>query len=167
VVIRRLGPGDESVVAVLAQDDVDFDLDDSHGPRRPLPPDAARAHLADPRVLHWAAWVGSEVVGFIFCLVLPMRKQPAREVLLYEIGVRSARRRRGVGRQLVSVMTDWMRAEGVVTAWVLADNPDAERFYEACGFGPGSGAATYLELILPASCRIREQPRVDGLPRRT
>ena len=45
-------------------------------------------------------------------------------------------------------MTDWMRAEGIVTAWVLADNPDAERFYEACGFGPGSGPATYLELGL-------------------
>jgi GNAT superfamily N-acetyltransferase len=77
-----------------------------------------------------------------------MRKEPARELLLYEIGVRSAWRRRGVGRGLISAMTDWMRAEGIVTAWVLADNPGAERFYEGCGFGPGTGPARYLELHL-------------------
>jgi hypothetical protein len=50
---------------------------------------------------------------------------------------------------LISTMTDWMRAEGIVTAWVLADNPSAEHFFAACGFGPGAGAATYLELTLP------------------
>ena len=148
VVIRRLGPGDESVLAGLARDDVDFDLDDSHGPRRPLSPDAARAHLSDPRVLHWAGWVDSEVVGFIFCLVLPMRKQPAREVLLYEIGVPSAWRLRGVGRQLFTAMRDWMRAEDIDTAWVLAGHPGAERFYEACGFHPGAEPVAYLELHL-------------------
>jgi GNAT superfamily N-acetyltransferase len=148
VVIRRLGTGDESVLEVLARGDGDFDLEDSHGSRRPLPPDAARAHLSDPHVLHWAAWVGSGVVGFIFCLVLPMRKQPAREVLLYEIGVRSAWRRRGVGRQLITTMRDWMRAETIDTAWVLAGHPEAERFYEACGFHPGTEPAAYLELHL-------------------
>ena len=148
VVIRRLGPGDESVLALLARDDGDFDLDDSNGPRSPLSPDAARTHLSDPRVLHWAAWVGSEVVGFIFCLVLPMRKEAAREVLLYEIGVRSAWRLRGVGRLLIAAMRDWMGAEAIDTAWVLAGHPGAERFYEACGFRPGVEPAAYLELHL-------------------
>jgi GNAT superfamily N-acetyltransferase len=148
VVLRRLGPGDESVLEVLARDDVDFDLDDSHRPHRPLPPDAARAHLSDPDVVHWVAWIGSEVVGFLFCLVLPMRKQPAREVLLYEIGVRSGWRRRGVGRQLITTMRDWMRAGAIDTAWVLAGNPEAERFYERCGFRPGMEPAAYLELHL-------------------
>ena len=94
----------------------------------------------------WTAWVEAEVIGSLFCHLLPMRKEPARELLLYEIGVRSAWRRRGVGRLLMSAMTDWMRANGVVTAWVLADNPGAERFYAACGFGPGAGPAVYLEL---------------------
>ncbi|RPH65604.1 MAG: GNAT family N-acetyltransferase [Myxococcaceae bacterium] len=148
VVIRRLGAGDESVLALLARDDADFDLDGGAGRRRPLTAASARSYLADPHVLHWTAWAGEEVVGSLVCHVLPMRKQPARELVLYEIGVRSAWRYRGVGRQLISRMTDWMRAEGVLTAWVLADNPDAERFYEACGFGPGSGPATYLELGL-------------------
>lgn len=148
VVIRRLGPGDESVLQLLAQDDADFDLEGGPGRRTPLPVTSARTYLADSHVLHWTAWAGRDVVGSLVCHVLPMRKEPARELLLYEIGVRSAWRRHGVGRRLISTMTDWMRAEGVVTAWVLADNPGAERFYEACGFGPGPGAATYLELHL-------------------
>jgi len=146
VVVRRLGPQDASVLALLARDDPDFDMDDSHGSRTPLAAEAARAHLADPHVLHWAAWAGHEVVGLVFCLVLPMRKEPARELLLYEIGVRSAWRRRGVGRQLIAATTDWMRAEGIETAWVLAGHAGAERFYEACGFRPGSEPAAYLEL---------------------
>lgn len=149
VVVRRLGPGDESVLALLARDDTDFDMDDSRGPRTPLGAGAARAHLVDPHVLHWAAWVGAEVVGFVFCLLLPMRKEPSRELLLYEIGVRTAWRRCGVGRRLVSAMTGWMRAEGIETAWVLAGHAGAERFYEACGFRPGDEPATYLELHLP------------------
>ena len=148
VVVRRLGPGDESVLAQLAREDADFDLDAARGPRTPLASDAARAHLSDPHVLHWAAWAGSEIVGFVFCLLLPMRKVPAREVLLYEIGVRTAWRRRGVGRRLIAAMTDWMRAERIGTAWVLAGHPGAERFYEACGFAPGSEPAAYLELHL-------------------
>ena len=151
MVIRRLGPGDARVLALLARDDPDFDLDGGRGARTPLTAGAADAYLADPHVLHWTAWVGGEVVGSLFCHVLPMRKEPARELLLYEIGVRSAWRRHGVGRQLVSGMVAWMRANGVATAWVLADNPEAERFYAACGFGPGAGPAAYLELHLPGS----------------
>lgn len=150
VVVRRLGPGDESVLALLARDDADFDLEGGPGRRTPLPRASAREYLADSHVRHWTAWAGEEVVGSLVCHVLPMRKQPAREVLLYEIGVRSAWRRRGVGLRLITTMTDWMRAESIVTAWVLADNPGAEQFYAACGFGPGHGQATYLELILPA-----------------
>ena len=148
VSIRRLGPGDESVLALLAREDGDFDLDGGRGPQTPLDPAAARLHLADPHLLHWTAWAGGDVVGFLFCHLLPMRKEPAREVLLYEIGVRMAWRRRGVGRRLVSTMTDWMRAEGITTAWVLAGHSGAERFYEACGFRSGTEPAAYLELHL-------------------
>ena len=148
VVVRRLGPGDESVLALLAQEDPDFDLDGEGAREAPLAPREASAFLSNPDLLTWAAFAGQEVVGFVFCHLLRMRKEPARELLLYEIGVRSAWRRRGVGRRLISTMTDWMRAEGIVTAWVLADNQGAERFYEACGFGHGEGPAVYLELHL-------------------
>jgi hypothetical protein len=52
-------------------------------------------------------------------------------------------------------MTEWMWASGLVTAWVLADNPEAERFYGACGFGTGSGRAVHLELRISRSAPRR------------
>jgi GNAT superfamily N-acetyltransferase len=148
VVVRRLGPGDESVLALLAREDPDFDLEGEGAREFPLAPREASAFLSNPDLLTWAAFAGQEVVGFVFCHVLRMRKEPARELLLYEIGVRSGCRRQGVGRRLVAAMVDWMRGEGLVTAWVLAGHEGAERFYEACGFGHGSGPAVYLELHL-------------------
>jgi GNAT superfamily N-acetyltransferase len=151
VSIRRLGPGDAHVLELLARDDADFELNGPGRGHSPLTQEAAAAYLSGSDVLHWVALAGETVVGSLFCHVLPMRKEPARELLLYEIGVRSAWRRRGVGRQLMSAMVDWMRANAVSTAWVLADNPGAERFYEACGFGPGSGPAVYLELRVSGS----------------
>ena len=60
-------------------------------------------------------------------------RHSARQLLLDEVGVRRADRRRGVGRALVDAMRSWMRQEGVVEAWVVAD-PEAEAFYTACGF---------------------------------
>jgi len=148
--IRRLGPDDADVLALLAREDADFDLEVRGNPRTPLGAEDAVRFLSEPGILFWTAWAKEEVVGFLLCLVLPMRKEPACEVLLYEIGVRTAWRRRGVGGQLVGEMVHWMRTHGVVTAWVLADSPDAVRFYASCGFGPGAGPATYMEMILPA-----------------
>jgi GNAT superfamily N-acetyltransferase len=133
---------------VLAREDADFDLEGQGNPEMPLAPRGASAFLSDPDLLTWAAFAGEEVVGFVFCHLLRMRKEPARELLLYEIGVRSGWRRQGVGRRLIAAMVEWMRAEGIVTAWVLAGHEGAARFYEACGFGPGPGPATYLELTL-------------------
>jgi GNAT superfamily N-acetyltransferase len=146
VIVRRLGPGDASVLALLAEEDADFDLEGEGAREAPLASPEASVFLANPDLLTWAAFAGQEVVGFVFCHLLRMRKEPARELLLYEIGVRSRWRRQGVGRRLVAAMVDWMRAEGIVTAWVLAGHAGAERFYEACGFGPGPGPATYFEL---------------------
>ena len=150
MLIRRLGPADASVLTLLAREDADFDLEGQGGGETPLAPRGASAFLSDPDLLTWAAFAGPEVVGFVFCHVLRMRKEPARELLLYEIGVRSRWRRQGVGRRLIEAMVDWMRAEGIVTAWVLAGHEGAQHFYEACGFAPGPGPATYLELILTA-----------------
>jgi GNAT superfamily N-acetyltransferase len=50
-----------------------------------------------------------------------------RQLLLYEIGVRQASRRRGIGTALMQSMRRWMNDEGVVEAWVLADNPALKR----------------------------------------
>ncbi|MDQ3998260.1 MAG: GNAT family N-acetyltransferase [Gemmatimonadota bacterium] len=144
VSIRRLSPGDEGILELLATEDADFDVAERAGPLTPLDSAAARAYLANPAVLHWVAVDGEEVVGDLACILLPLRAGEGQELLLYEIGVRSSRRRRGVGRSLLAHMESWMRANGVGEVWVLADNPAAAEFYRACGFAAEDPQPVYM-----------------------
>jgi aminoglycoside 3-N-acetyltransferase I len=135
-VIRRLGPGDEAVLAVLAADEADFDLEEpgEDRSREPVTGADAAAYLSDPNVLHWVAEEGGVVLGHLLAYLERRRAGPARQVLLYEIGVREAHRRRGIGTALVDAMRDWMVEHDVAEAWVPSDSGDAEAFYAACGF---------------------------------
>ncbi len=142
--IRRLGPGDEPALALLSRDDADFDVAGRVHGRPPLSPTAASAFLADANMLCWIAERDGEVLGFLFCHRLPLRDRERGELLLYEIGVRTAERRQGVGRALVDEMYAWMGAHDIDEVWVLADNPDAVEFYRACGFRMSDGQATYM-----------------------
>ncbi len=142
--VRRLVPGDEAILAMLALEDADFDLDGRGEPLEPLEPDDARRYLENPSVLHWVVVEGEEVVGDLYCIHLPLRSGAAYELLLYEIGVRSAWRRRGAGRALLDEMEKWMVANGVAEVWVLADNPGAVAFYRACGFSTDDSMALYM-----------------------
>jgi GNAT superfamily N-acetyltransferase len=148
--IRRLEPGDEDIVALLAREEADFDLDGRGSPLQPLAPDAARRYLENPVVLQWVAVDGDEVVGDLLCFRLPLRAGEGEELLLYEIGVRSARRRQGIGRALLEHMDEWMRANGVSLVWVIADNPAAVEFYRACGFAVEEPSSVYMERRLGA-----------------
>ena len=56
------------------------------------------------------------------------------EVLVYEIGVRKAYRRVGIGRALMTHMESWMRDNNLEEMWLAADNPGAEHFYKALGY---------------------------------
>jgi predicted N-acetyltransferase YhbS len=132
--IRLLGPGDEGVLHVLAGDEPDFDLAERSAPRQPVTGEDANAYLRDPAVLHWVAEEDGVVVGHLLSYVERRRAGAPRQLLLYEIGVRKASRRRGIGSALVEAMRKWMSIEGVAEAWVLSDNPGAESFYAACGF---------------------------------
>lgn len=134
ITIRRLGPGDEGVLELLAAEDADFDLRGRGSPRTPLSARAAAEYLTEPSVLHWIAEDSTTVAGHVLCYIERRRAGDARQLLLYEIGVREAYRRRGVGRALVRAMQDWMRQEGLREAWVLADGTGADAFYAACGF---------------------------------
>ncbi|MFC4425956.1 GNAT family N-acetyltransferase [Deinococcus navajonensis] len=68
------------------------------------------------------------------CLVQRRRYGAARQVMLYEIGVRRAWRRHGVDRALMEALHQQIRAEGIEEVWVLADKPGAQAFYAACGY---------------------------------
>jgi GNAT superfamily N-acetyltransferase len=132
--VRRLGPGDEHVLALIAREADDFDLAGASLPESPLAATEAAAYLADPAVLHWVAEDGGRVVGELLCHVLRLPSGSGRELLLYSIGMRAAHRRQGIGTALVREMVVWARDEGIEEVWVLADNPGAEAFYAASGF---------------------------------
>ena len=150
--IHRLAAGDEAVLRLLAERDPEFDIRERNGappaPQEPLTDEQARTYLADPTVLFWIAENGPDVVGFLSCNVMPYRAQPARELMLYEIGVHRDHRRRGIGRRLVAEMTAWMDEHAVPEVWLGADNPGAEQFYLACGFEVDD-PATYMILRRP------------------
>ena len=149
--LRRLRAGDEHILRLLAERDPEFDIADRQPAPEALDPlndDEARRYLSDPTVLFWVAQHGADVVGFLSCNVMPYRAQPARELMLYEIGVHRDHRRRGIGRALVAAMTDWMTENGVPEVWLGADNPGAEQFYLACGFEKDD-PATYMILRPP------------------
>lgn len=132
--IRRLGPGDERLLAVLAADEEDFGLVEHSGPRKPVTGEDAAAYLVDPSVFHWVAEEDGIVVGHLLAYLERRRAGPPRQVLLYDIGVREAHRRRGIGTALVEALREWMRANDVAECWVPADSGEAEAFYAACGF---------------------------------
>ena len=134
VVVDLAAPSGQQADQGLAADEADFDLEESSGPRPPVTGADAAAYLSDPNVLHWVAEEDGVVLGHLLAYLERRRAGAARQLLLYEIGVREAHRRRGIGTALVGAMRDWMAEHDVVEAWVPADSGEAEAFYAACGF---------------------------------
>ena len=145
VAIRKLGPGDESILEEFAIHDADYDVEGRSKGKEPLNRTAAREYLRNPAVLFWAAFEDAMPVGFLQCFVLALRAKTENELLLYEIGVHHARRRLGIGRALLNEMRTWMQSNRVVEAWVLADNPIAVEFYKSCGFAAQDEMNVYME----------------------
>jgi len=132
--IKRLGLGDEALLTQYTLDIVDFELDHADKPKRPLDAAAAQRYLANPTMLHWVAYVGDNVIGSLYCTVLPLPADDEQELVLYEIRVRDAWQRQGVGHVLLNEMDRWMRDNVVSYVWVLADNDIAVSFYQSDRF---------------------------------
>ena len=146
--VRRLGPGDEAVLALIANDAEDFDVAREERPEAPLAPADAAAYLASPAVVHWIAEQDGRVLGSLVCHELLLPYGARKELLLYVIGVREADRRRGVGRALLAEMRQHAEQAGIHEIWVLADNPDAVAFYAGCGFRRGEGDEQGVVMLL-------------------
>jgi GNAT superfamily N-acetyltransferase len=147
VTVRLLKPGDEQIVRQLAEDDDDFELSDGDG-KPPLADEQATTYLQRDDVLHWVAFADEEPVGHLMAYVQYRRRGDARQLMLYEIGVRRPWRRRGIGRALVNEMREWMAANEVHQAWVPADSDGAVDFYAACGFVVDEDQAVQMTLLL-------------------
>ena len=144
VAIKRLGPGDEATIELLAREDADFDLEGRSKALPLLKPSMAQRYLANPAVLHWVAVQDGVVIGFLYCVQVLLRSHPGQELLLYEIGVRQAHRRKGVGRALLDHMARWMQKNDISEVWVCADNRVAVDFYRGCGFASEEPQPVYL-----------------------
>ncbi len=79
--------------------------------------------LADPGHRLLIAFVGDEPAGFVSGVVA-RHPDKAPEMLLYELGVAAAYRRRGLGTALVATLRDLARAEGHRGMWVIIDPGD-------------------------------------------
>lgn len=110
--IRRLGPGDESIVRLLAE-------------REPQ-----TALLADDRTRFFGAFSDGEPIGFAFGYVLPRRHGAPSILFVYEVSVEERHRRQGIARRLMEALL-----AGHDEAFVLTepDNEAANALYASLG----------------------------------
>ena len=120
--IRRLGPGDEDVIARLADGE----------PRTAL--------LDDPSTIFLAAFDGGEPAGFAFGYVLDRRHGEARMLFVYEVEVSEPYRRRGVANALMRELCRRGEAAGAGEHFVLTepDNEAANALYASLGGRPST-----------------------------
>jgi len=122
--IRRLGPGDED--AVLAAGAL-FD--------EPPRPGATRRFLGEPNHhLLFALDAAGGALGFVSG-VETTHPDKGTEMLLYELGVDEAVRRRGIGRALVRALLALARERGCYGMWTgtEATNDAALATYASAG----------------------------------
>jgi aminoglycoside 3-N-acetyltransferase I len=94
--------------------------------------------LARPDFWAIAAFDGVDIVGGRTAHTLPMTREEASEIFLYDIAVREDRQRRGIGRRLVAALRQAGSAQGLHDVFVPADDEDehALDFYRALGGEP-------------------------------
>jgi ribosomal protein S18 acetylase RimI-like enzyme len=115
--VRRLRPGDEDVVARLAE----------------RPPQTAL--LGEDSTLFLVAFEGGDPIGFVLAYQLPRRHGDEAMLLVYEVGVDDAHRRRGVAKVLLAELARIARELGIGEGFVLADhdNDVANALYASQG----------------------------------
>jgi ribosomal protein S18 acetylase RimI-like enzyme len=114
VEIRRLGPGDEDVVRVLATRRPHVEL------------------LKDERTIFLVAFEDGEAIGFAFGYALPRRHGPSTTLFVYEVEVDERQRGHGIGGELMRCLAGEAGAE---EGFVLteADNEPANALYRSLG----------------------------------
>ena len=108
--VRRLGPGDESLVAA-----------GGHLFDNPAKPEAVVRFLADPNHHLFFALADGKPVGFVSGVELT-HPDKGTEMFLYELAVDERHRRMGIATELIAALLDLARKRGCYDMWVLTDH---------------------------------------------
>ncbi len=129
IVVQRLGPSDRR----LAQQTFDLMTTVFAEGGDALSAPYVDALLARPDFWALVALDGADPVGGITAHVLPMTRNEAHELFIYDLAVHPTHQRRGIGRRLVETLCRDAAAAGVTVAFVPADVEDdhAVAFYTA------------------------------------
>ena len=122
--IRRLRDGDEVLAEALnALFGQVFEDDETYGGQPPGKTYLARL-LSDDRVIALVAEDDGMLVGGLVAYILPKLEQARSEAYLYDLGVITTHRRRGVASALIEALKQHAGAAGAWVIFVQADLAD-------------------------------------------
>ena len=127
--VRLLGPGDDAVLAHVADEVFD----------NPVDPALAHQFLNDPRHHIVVAIDDGLVVGFASAVHYLHPDKPA-ELWINEVAVAPSHHRQGLGKAIMRTLLDHGKALGCREAWVLTDslNDAAMALYVSAGGRAGA-----------------------------
>ncbi len=132
--VRRLSPADETRLIELALRFKSATIDAKQATR----------FLANPANIVVVAQRDGQLAGFALCFLLDRIDRPKRQMFVYEVDVAPEHRRKGVGRELMEWVRDFVAKEQLMEAFVVGDagNAPAAGLYQATGAHIDGGPAT-------------------------
>jgi len=156
VIVRQVGPGDETIVVELIQELAQTTLalaaSASVGETSPITEGYVREYLAYPGCGILLAEEDGHAVGLLSYSIRPNLYHAANSALIEELVVRESARNRGVGSALMTELLHRLPSMGCaeVSVSTLPDNEGAKRFYRSHGLVDG---AVFLEKHLISTRR--------------
>lgn len=148
--LRRLRPGDEAALTVLARGAARFDAGGHGTALDPLSPADAKTFVADDRTICIVALEEgtNHIAGFVYANVLYRRHTQLRHLCVYEVGVDQDHRSRGVERYLMDGLAAEARQLGIDRGFVITQesNPEAMELYRSVGGVTGDGTDVVFAL---------------------
>ncbi|WP_119269613.1 GNAT family N-acetyltransferase [Taklimakanibacter deserti] len=138
VTFRRARAADiPAIIALLADDGLGRQREDTGSPLNPKYLEAFQAIDADPRQLQAVAVLGDEVVGSLQLTFIPgLSRKGAWRGQIESVRVAAKHRGSGLGQRMFEWAIDQCRAKGCDLVQLTTDKrrSDAHRFYERLGF---------------------------------
>ncbi|WP_050625762.1 GNAT family N-acetyltransferase [Bradyrhizobium viridifuturi] len=138
IAFRPAQPADlPAIIALLVNDMLGAQREDSSSPPNPRYVAALEAILADPNQLQAVATLDDAVIGCLQLTFIPgLARMGAWRGLIEAVRIAETQRSSGVGQQMFKWAIAQCRARGCDLVQLTTDKarPDAHRFYERLGF---------------------------------